>query len=176
MQSGANTNQVSLLAGSSPKSGANAGQLVVFGLDEQRYALRLSVVEQIVRIVEITPLPQAPEIVLGVVNLHGRVVPVYDLRSRFRLAGRELLLSDHLILARTTKRAVALVVDKVTGVVSRTGEEVTEARHISPGLEYIEGVVKLDDGLVFIHDLDTFLSREEEVLLESALSSAEGLP
>jgi purine-binding chemotaxis protein CheW len=150
-----------------------ASHLVVFGLDEQRYALRLSAVEQIVRIVEITPLPKAPEIILGVINIHGRIVPVYDIRSRFRLPHREFLLSDHLIVSRTANRAVALVVDRVAGVVAGTDGEVTETRHISPSLEYVEGVVKLEDGLVFIHDLDTFLSVEEDILLEEALSPAE---
>ena len=144
-------------------------QLVVFGLDEHRYALRLSAVEQIVRVVEITPLPKAPNIILGVVNIHGRIVPVYNIRVRFRLPDREFLLSDHLIVAHTARRTVALVVDTVAGVTTTTDGEVTDANGISPSLEYIEGVVKLEDGLVFIHDLDTFLSIEEEIRLEDAL-------
>ena len=151
---------------------SKTGQLVVFGLDEQQYALRLSAVEQIVRVVEITSLPKAPDIILGVINIHGRVVPVYDIRARFRLTNRESLLSDHLIVARTKKRAVALAVDKVTGVVARPDKDVTEAQNISPNLKYIEGVVKLEDGLVFIHDLDTFLSAAEESQLEEAMAPA----
>ena len=152
---------------------SKTGQLVVFGLDVQQYALRLSAVEQIVRVVEITSLPKAPDIILGVINIHGRIVPVYDIRARFRLTNREALLSDHLIVAHTKKRAVALAVDKVTGVVARAHEDVTEAQRISPNLEYIEGVVKLEDGLVFIHDLDTFLSLEEETQLDGALTTAQ---
>ncbi len=153
-----------------------AGQLVVFALDEQRYALRLSAVEQIVRVVEITSLPKAPEIILGVINIHGRIVPVYNIRARFRLPVREFSLSDHLIVACTAKRAVALVADRVEGVVARTDEEVTEIQDISPSLEYIEGVVKLEDGLVFIHDLGTFLSVEEEARLAEALTPAQESP
>jgi len=149
---------------------SKTGQLVVFGLDEQQYALRLSAVEQIVRVVEITSLPKAPEIILGAVNIRGRIVPVFDIRARFRLTKREFLLSDHLIVAHTKKRAVALVVDKVTSVVAKTDEDVIDAQHISPGLEYLEGVVKLEDGLVFIHDLETFLSVAEEIQLEEAMS------
>jgi purine-binding chemotaxis protein CheW len=152
----------------------NAGQLVVFALEDQRYALRLSAVEQIVRVVEIASLPKAPEIILGVINFHGRIVPVYDIRSRFRLPNREFFISDHLIVARTARRAVALVVDKVTGVVARTDEEVIETQRISSNLEYVEGVVKLEDGLVFIHNLETFLSVEEDNLLAEALSPTEG--
>src|SRR5277367_233894 len=75
-------------------AGSQASHLVVFDLEEQRYALRLSAVEQVVRAVEITPLPKAPEIIRGVVNVHGRVVPVYHIRARFRLPEREIDLSD----------------------------------------------------------------------------------
>jgi purine-binding chemotaxis protein CheW len=153
-----------------------AGRLVVFHLDDQRYALRLSAVEKIVRIVEITPLPKAPEIVLGVINLHGQIVPVYDLRARFRLPVREGSLSDHLLVARTARRTVGLISDKVAGVIIRSGGEITTAAHISSDLEYIEGVVKLEDGLVFIHDLDTFLSFEEATQLEEAIMPAQDLP
>ena len=62
--------------------------------------------------------------------------------------------------------------DSVIGVMTRTHEEMTTADRILPGLDYIEGVVKLDDGLAFIHDLDTFLSVEEEQTLEQALGPA----
>jgi purine-binding chemotaxis protein CheW len=153
-------------------AGSNSNQLVVFGLDEQRYALCLSAVEQIVRMVEITPLPQAPEIILGIVNIRGRITPVFHIRKRFRLPERDIGLSDHLIVARTSSRTVALVADAVIGVVSRAEENLTAVEQIFPGLEYVEGVVMLDDGLVFIHDLDTFLSLEEEKSMERALEPA----
>ena len=144
--------------------------LVVFDLSEQRYALRLSAVTRVVRMVAITPLPQAPSIILGVINIQGRIIPVFHLRERFRLPERKSALSDHLIIARTSKRAVALVADTVTTVVARLDAEITEPERILPGLNYVEGVVKLEDGLVFIHDLDTFLSVDEEEMLERAMS------
>jgi purine-binding chemotaxis protein CheW len=144
-------------------------QLVVFTLDGWRYALRLAAVERIVRIAEITPLPKAPEIVLGIVNAQGRIVPVVNVRKRFRLPDRDVSLSDHLVVARTSKRFVALVVDAVAGVVARGEAEMTATGAILPCLQFVEGVVKLDDGLIFIHDLDTFLSLEEEKTLEHAM-------
>jgi len=74
-------------------------QLIVFTLDAQRYALHLSAVERAIRMVEITPLPKAPEIVIGVVNIHGAVIPVLNIRKRFRLPEREPDLGDQLIVA-----------------------------------------------------------------------------
>ena len=104
---------------------SNANQFVIFALDEQHYALRLLAVDQIVRVVEIAPLPQAPEIVLGVINIQGGIIPVFHIRKRFHLPEREINLSDHLIIACTVKRLVALVADTVIGVATRTDEEVT---------------------------------------------------
>ncbi len=60
-------------------------QYVVFTLDEQRYVLHLSAVKRIIRVVEITPLPKAPDIVLDVVNVEGQIIPVVNIRKRFRL-------------------------------------------------------------------------------------------
>ncbi len=148
-----------------------SSQFVVFVLDEQRYALHLSTVETIVRAVEITILPKAPEIILGVLNMQGRIMPVVNVRKRFRLAEREIALSDRFIIARTSRRFVALVVDSVQGVIERAKHEVVAAGEILPQAEYVEGVVKLPEGLVFIHDLDAFLSLDEKRILDEAMEA-----
>jgi purine-binding chemotaxis protein CheW len=77
-----------MLNGHSMKAMETPHQLVVFTLGQQRYGLPLSSVERAARIVEITPLPNAPEIVLGVINVQGRLMPVVNLRHRFRLPER----------------------------------------------------------------------------------------
>src|SRR5450759_3745854 len=112
--------------------------LVLFHLDEQRYALHLPAVERVVRAVEVTPLPKAPEIVLGVINAHGQVIPVVDVRKRFRLPEREMELDDHIMIARTPKRLLALPVDLVEGVVAYSEEQVVVSEKIVPGMEYVE--------------------------------------
>ena len=147
-------------------------QLVVFRLDEQRYALTLAVVERIVRAAEVTPLPKAPTIVLGVIDLEGRVLPVLDVRQRFRLPEREIGAADQFLIAQTEWewRTVVLVVDEVQGMIERSPTEIVGAAQIAPGLEQIQGVTKLDDGLVLIHDLEKFLSLDEARSLDEAMS------
>lgn len=147
-------------------------QLVVFALDDQRYGVALSAVERVTRSVDITPLPKAPDIVLGIVNVQGRVIPVIDLRRRFRLPEREIALTDRLVIAHTAQRPVALVADSVSGVLEHAGPDRVGAEAILPGLEYVDGVVKLDDGLILIHDLDRFLSLDEAEALDRAMAAA----
>ena len=146
--------------------------VVTFELEGHRYALYLPAVQAVVWAVEITPLPQAPDCVAGVINFQGQVVPVFNLRRRFRLPERELQLDDHILLARTARRLVALVVDAVGGVLECADGETVSADAILPGTEYLAGVLKRPDGLVLIHDLDSFLSLAEDQALEAALASS----
>ena len=145
-------------------------QYLVFILDGQRYALHLAAVDRVVRMVRITPISTAPEILLGVVNRGGVVIPVMDVRRRFNLPEREISLSDRLIFARTKRRLVALVADTVTGVIECLEHSLISAERILPELAHIEGVIKLADGLILIHNLDKFLSIEEEAAVDMALA------
>jgi len=146
--------------------------LVTFALDSQRYALYLSAVERVVRAVEITSLPKAPDIVAGVINVQGRIIPVVDIRKRFGLPQREIALSDQLIIARTSKRPVAMIVDAVQGVIKYSEEMLIPANEIVHGIRYVDGIVKLRDGMVLIHDLEKFLSLKEKRSLDRAMAQA----
>lgn len=144
-------------------------RLLGFSISDQQYALHLDSVDRAVRAVEVTPLPKAPEIVLGVVDVQGQVFPVLNIRKRFGIPHKEIDLTDQLIIARTRRRTVVLLVDSVSGVIQRSEQEVTKAEKIIPGMEYIEGIVKFEDGMILIHDLDKFLSLDEEKALDDAL-------
>ncbi len=156
--------------GVSEKLSKQSNRYVVFSLDGQRYALHLSEVERIIRVVEMTSLPKAPDIVLGIVNVEGQIIPVVNIRKRFRLPERELNLSDVLIIAQIPRRTVALVADDVSGVIEESGQDITEAKEILPRMEYVKGVVKLKDGLILINDLENFLSLEEEKALDDVIA------
>ena len=98
-------------------------QLVVFRLDEQRYALPLAVVERIVRAVEMTPLPNAPAIVLGVIDVAGRgSCPCSTFGDRFGLPEREIRPADQFLIAQTAQRTVVLVIDEAQGVIERAAD------------------------------------------------------
>jgi len=150
----------------------NSVQLVIFDLDVLRLALPLSAVTRVIHIVKTTPLPNAPEIVIGVINIHGRIVPVVDIRKRFRLPEREPRLHDQLIILQTAKTNVAIVVNAVSGVVERQDQEIIMADKILPRIEYVKGAIKLENDIILIHDIDAFLSLEEEKMLCDALGNA----
>ncbi|HYO57329.1 chemotaxis protein CheW [Archangium sp.] len=150
-------------------------EVLLFTLEGQRYALPTRDVRELVRAVRLTPLPHAPAVMEGLLNLRGELLPVLDMRRRFRLPTRRLSASDHLVVAQAGHRHVALRVDRAEGLLSlETGQLDTTPREL-PGVGYVAGALKLPDGLVLLHDLRTFLSEAEALELEKALAQ-EGVP
>jgi purine-binding chemotaxis protein CheW len=94
-------------------------QFLGFLLDERHYGVRLSEALRVVRAVDYTPLRQAPHNILGIIDLHGEVVPLYNMRGKLGLIERDILADDQFIIALTAGRTVALAVDSVTGIIAR---------------------------------------------------------
>lgn len=148
-------------------------RLVVFVVDDQKYALPLDVVERVVRAVEVTPLPEAPPIIAGVFSLQGRVVPVVDLRRRFRLPERAVDPDDHFVVARSSDLLVALPADEALGLVKDLGDDRVAAVDVARDLSYVESVVPQGAEMVFVLDIDTVLTEDERSDLDESLSGEE---
>lgn len=121
-----------------------------------------------------SPLPGAPPIASGVINLHGAVIPVLDIRRRFGRPSRDFGLDGQLLIVRTPKRPAAFPVDEVVGVVALDAGTITSPAILLPGVAYLAGIAPTADGLLFIHDVDTFLSLEEEARLDAAVTEVQG--
>jgi purine-binding chemotaxis protein CheW len=119
--------------------------------------------------VAVTPLPKLPAAALGVINVHGQVIPILDIRHRLGFPPKAYGLETHLLVARTTRRTVALPVDEVLGVREIQAAAVTPPETVLPGINHVAGIVTLSDDLLFIHDLNTFFSLDEEQQVGSAL-------
>ncbi|MBF0462611.1 MAG: chemotaxis protein CheW [Magnetococcales bacterium] len=121
---------------------------MVFSVDDQLFAVGVDEVERVYRAMQITVLPEAPELLLGLANLGGRILPVVDLRSRLELPGRPIDPDDRLVLL-AGKIAFCFFVDRVLGVVAFDQEVTLEAKYIYPKLDkYISGVGKHDNRTV----------------------------
>jgi purine-binding chemotaxis protein CheW len=146
-------------------------QIVVFTLDELFYALPLQAVVRVIHAIEIRPLPEAPEVISGIINVQGKIIPVADIRKRFGLTEREIDPDDRLIIADTGKRQIAIPVDTVTGIRDLAPGQLEQAGETLPFAEHLRGVAKIDDELILIYNLEQFLSLNEEKKLEKALKT-----
>jgi purine-binding chemotaxis protein CheW len=126
----------------------------------------------VARAVAIEPLPGSPSIVEGVINVRGALVPVVDIRARFCLPPRALTPDQHLIIARTGPRLVALRVDRARDLIAVDQDAIEASDRVAPGLEHVVGVARLADGLLLIHDLESFLSLDEARQVDGALIGA----
>lgn len=143
---------------------------MVFEVGDRRLALPASGIGEIVRAVAVTPLPLAPPVVEGVVNVRGTVLPVVDVRPRFGLPPRELSPDQHFILAHAGPRLVALRVDRVRELIQVDPEAIRQADEAAPGSRHVAGIASLPDGVIVIQDLDQLLSLDEHATLNAALA------
>ena len=117
----------------------------------------MEAVERVVRMVAITPAPQAPDLVLGVIDLQGVIVPVLDLRRRLELPDKVPSLDDRIVIVGRGRQRLAFVVDDVAGLLTPEAARVTTSGDIGAGMECLAGVVHSDTGLVLLIDLDRML-------------------
>ncbi len=134
----------------------------------------LASVTRIVRAVEISPVPKAPDSVIGIINMRGRIVPVMNLRRFFRRPEKDLDLDDRLIIVQAKERLVAFPADDVTGVLECPKSSMTAGDAVLPEVENLEGVMTLKDGMVLIYDLDRFLASEGEAVFLHHLPPEDG--
>jgi purine-binding chemotaxis protein CheW len=124
-------------------------EILVFVMGDRRYGLPAADIQELVRAVAITPLPGAPPMVEGVVNIRGRVIPVHDIRPRLGLPAKALELSDHLIVIGALDAPAALRIDRAIALTEAEFEDVTEGTSAAGAAR----VAKLTDGLVPILEL-----------------------
>ena len=145
-------------------------QLVVFGLGDEEFGVDIIQVQEIVRLQEVTKIPNAPAFVEGIVNLRGKVIPLIDLRKRFGFANVEHDDESRIIVTSFNENLIGIIVDNVSEVIRLQEEQIEPPPNIVAGVgrEYIQGVGKVEDRLVVLLELDRILNLDEKQALTSA--------
>lgn len=141
----------------------NIVQLVSFLLDEVEYGIDILSVHEIMRMPEITRLPNTPSFVKGVINLRGNVIPVVDVRDRFGFPLAEINDLTRIIVIETNDKLVGLLVDNVYQVVRLPDSNIDPPKDLIEGVseEFILGIGRLKDRLIIILNLDNMLFEQE---------------
>lgn len=135
---------------------------LVFTLDDHAYALPLDAVARVLRAVYLTPVPEAPEILLGIINMGGTVVPVMDIRKRLRLRSLPMEAEDRIIVSRAASRTIAFIADGVEGLAVFEPDEMREPGQILPDMEgRVEGIGITSDQTVLIYDINRLFSIQD---------------
>ena len=144
------------------KKDAELLQLVTFSIGEEEFGVDILKVQEIIRTMEITKVPRAQDFIEGVINLHGKVIPIVDLRRRFGFSSKAHDKNTRIIVIEINNMIVGFVVDSVSEVLRIPAATVEPPPPVVAGVEseYISGVGKLQDRLLILLDLDKLLSCE----------------
>jgi purine-binding chemotaxis protein CheW len=153
-------------------------QVVGFRIGRETFGLPIAMVREIVRVPEITSVPNAPEYIEGVINLRGRIIPVVDLRKRFGDKSAEASKKNRIVVVEMENRAIGLLVHAASEVLRIPPSEIEAPQNVfaEGEMSYITGVGKLKGRLVILLDLTRVLERGELRRLEEFADSDAAVP
>lgn len=138
-------------------------QIVGFRIGRETFGLPIGIVREIVRVPEITSVPNAPEYIEGVINLRGRIIPVVDLRKRFGQEATTLNNKSRIVVVELNGRSVGLIVNSASEVLRLPPSEIEQPNTVfqEGELDYLTGVGKIKGRLIILLDINRILQRAE---------------
>jgi purine-binding chemotaxis protein CheW len=159
---------------------ATAQRYLTFRLGDATYGIGILKVQEIIGLMHITQVPRVPDYVRGVINLRGRVIPVVDLRGRFRMSltadtDRTCIVITQVDGAKGSV-TMGVIVEDVAEVVDIPAELVEEVPDFGPGVttEFLVGMGRLDEKVVLLLDIDSVLSTEDTALVVGLGNASDG--
>jgi purine-binding chemotaxis protein CheW len=140
-------------------------------LDGTQVGFTAEIVREIVRAVEISPLLSGPAFLEGVINLHGCIVPVLDLRERLGMTHVAVAPEQYLIAMQIGGRLMAVRVDDVEDIAEIDETSLNSASSLSPSLQGLRGIAPTASGTLVIYDADAFLTQAEAAEVDVAVKA-----
>ena len=152
---------------------AGTMQIVSFHLADEVFGVAITKVREIILMCEITQVPQSPPYVKGLINLRSTVIPVVDLRCLFGLPESDHGHESRIMVVQVGIRTVGIIVDGVDEVLRISQKDVAPPPPTVSGLgnEYLEGLVRLEEQLLILLDIDKVLGGESQAL-DAAISAS----
>lgn len=152
----------------------HGGKFLTFFLAGEEYGLEILKVQEIIGMMEITPVPRTPEHIRGVINLRGKVIPIVDLRLKFGMEGAERTSETCIIVVEANRRQTGIVVDQVSEVLDILSEEIEDAPAFGADVrtDYILGIGKSEGHVKLLLDIDRVLGEDGLDALAGALDAA----
>lgn len=145
-------------------------EFLTFALGNEEYGIDILKVQEIRGYDKVTQIVNAPGFIKGVINLRGTIVPIIDLRLKFRLGSAEYTAFTVVIILNVSNRVVGVVVDSVSDVIQLDPEEIREAPplHGEMDTRFIRGLATLDERMVILMDIETLMSSPDMALVAEA--------
>ena len=146
-------------------------QLVMFTVSGEKYAIDIMKAKEIIKPVKVTPLPDVPEFIKGVINLRGMLLPVISMKERLGIATENIEELGHearIILVAMEKMVVGIFVDSVEEIIRVQLKDIQAPPRIAKGIgsEYLQGICRMEDEALVMLDLNRILSSSEKIMIE----------
>jgi len=147
-------------------------QLVSFSLAKELYGIEITKVREIILITDITRIPETPDYLKGLINLRSTVIPVIDLRVRFGMPEGEMTDDSRIMVLQAGGKTIGIVVDAVSEVLRVKHDQIAPPPPTVAGLgrDYLNGLVKLDDKLLILLEIDKIFNEEEISAIKGAVA------
>src|SRR5690349_18480029 len=144
-----------------------ASEFLTFTLGAEEYGVDILKVQEIRGYDTVTRIPDAPDFVKGVINLRGTIVPVVDMRLKFRLGSAEYNTFTVMIVLNVADRVVGMVVDSVSDVVALTPAQIRPAPELSStvGAQFLTGIGALNERMLILLDIERLMTSAEMALI-----------
>lgn len=145
------------------------GRFLTFSLDAEVYGIEIRYVTEIIGIQAITQIPELPDYVKGIINLRGKIIPVMDVRLRFKKEPRAYNDRTCVIVIDIQEISIGLIVDSVAEVITIPEENMVEPPQMSKGISnrYIKKIGKMGNDVKLLLDCEKLLSEDEAEKLEN---------
>jgi len=159
--------------GASPAAEAGIREYLTFTLGAEEYGVDILKVQEIRGYDSVTRIPDAPDFIKGVINLRGTIVPVVDMRLKFKLARAEYNEFTVMIILNIARRVVGMVVDGVSDVMQLTAEQIRPAPEFGSAINtrYITGLGTLDQRMLILVDIERLMSGADMALMDAQTHS-----
>ncbi len=146
-------------------------QLVSFRLAQEEYGIEITKVQEIILMGEITRVPQTPDFIQGLINLRNTVIPIVDLRLRFGVSQEETTDETRIMVINVGGKTIGIIVDAVNEVLRILNDQISPPPPTVVGLgqDYLTGLVKLEQRLLILLDIDKILGDEEAAAVDSVV-------
>jgi len=151
-------------------------KIVAFTITEKEYALEIKNVSQVIRIKEITPIPQTPDFVEGVIIWHGKVMPLISLHKKFSLERQGSNELNRIIITGVHGYPIGIIVDQVTDVLNLEAANLEPPGALFGEANYLVGIGKIGKRLILLMDVEKLLSPEERSSINKIMIESEDKP
>lgn len=140
-----------------------------FKIGKKNFALPLYLIERVIQSTAITDIPNAPNVIRGLLNYKGNIIPLLDISEKFKIKFKNISISNHFIIIQTDTKKIALFVHDIDNVIKINESDYMIDKSLFNNIEFVESAIRTDKGMILVPHIKKILTWDEEENLKNLL-------